>query len=135
MESSLEWTVCLYKENWRKTGLLTLLILLVCCLVYLGLRDWIFVVLTVLFLAGSVISFFLPIRYIFTSDEVRVITPLSRKIRKWAEFKSYYVDPNGILLSPFLKKSRLERFRGIYLIRGNRQEGVTDFIRDKICNC
>jgi hypothetical protein len=50
---------------------------------------------------------------------------VSRREKGWSEFRSYYVDREGLLLSPFTERSRLERFRGVSLqFHGNRDEVV-----------
>ncbi len=55
-----------------------------------------------------------------------------KQSRKWDSFKTYYPDKNGIFLSPFAHKTRLENFRGLYIrLKENRKE-VLDFIKQKI---
>lgn len=130
-EPQVEWTIRLYK-NWYKTIILILLIVFICVIVYFSFRDILFVILAALFLVGSVINFFFPIKYVFTPEEIKMITPLVRKKRRWETFKSYYIDKNGIFLSPFTGKSRLERFRGLYLIGAQHNTEAIAFVRDKL---
>ncbi len=50
---------------------------------------------------------------------------VSGKAKGWSDFRSYHVDREGLLLSPFVERSRLERFRGVSLqFHGNRDEVV-----------
>lgn len=88
--------------------------------------------LGILILGGSLLSFFLPTMYVLTDLTVsRRYLGIDQK-RKWSEFRSFYPDKNGVLLSPFVQPSRLENFRGMYLrFEGNRDEVlalVTDMV-------
>ena len=71
--------------------------------------------LSIVFLFGSLRQYFLPFRYEVYNNQITVSSFLSKQDRAWNEFRSYYVDQHGILLSPFPKPSRLENFRGIYV--------------------
>jgi hypothetical protein len=93
------------------------------------LQSWLhvgyFTVLAVLLLWGQVATFFLPTRYTLTDDAVVVRGLVTRREKPWTDFQSYLVDRDGILLSPFAARSRLERFRGLSLqFHGNRDEVI-----------
>ena len=84
-----------------------------------------FTVVAVLLIWGQVAGFFLPTRFALTGDGVSVRGLVSRREKGWSEFRSHYVDREGLLLSPFLERSRLERFRGVSIqFHGNRDEVV-----------
>lgn len=84
-----------------------------------------FTVVAVLLVWGQIAGFFLPTRFKLTSDTVSVRGLVSRREKDWGEFRSHYVDREGVLLSPFLERSRLERFRGLSLqFHGNRDDVV-----------
>lgn len=92
------------------------------------LRTGYFTVIALLLVWGQVAGFFLPTRYELTDETVSVKGLVSRREKKWSEFRSYHVDREGILLSPFVGASRLARFRGTSLqFHGNRDE-VTGFV-------
>jgi hypothetical protein len=89
-----------------------------------------FTLLAVLLVWSQVAGFFLPTVFTLTEDGVRVKGLVSKKEKRWEEFRSYYVDREGVLLSPFLDRSRLERFRGVSLqFHGNRDQ-VVAFVSD-----
>lgn len=90
------------------------------------------VALSVVIMLGSLSSFFLPTRYELDDDKVKIRYLLSMRERKWGMFRSYYVDKNGVLLSPFERPSRLENFRGLYIRFDNNQDQVVDFVKSKI---
>ncbi len=84
-----------------------------------------FTVVAVLLVWGQIAGFFLPTRFSLTGDGVSVRGLVSRREKDWGEFRSHYVDKEGVLLSPFIERSRLERFRGVSLqFHGNRDEVV-----------
>jgi hypothetical protein len=84
-----------------------------------------FTVVAVLLVWGQVASFFLPATFTLTREKVAAKGLVSKKEKAWTEFRSYYVDPGGLLLSPFVVRSRLEKFRGFSLqFHGNRDEVV-----------
>jgi hypothetical protein len=88
-------------------------------------RTTYFTVVAVLLVWGQVAGFFLPTRFALTGTGVSVRGLVSKREKDWGEFRSYYVDREGLLLSPFTERSRLERFRGVSLqFHGNRDEVV-----------
>jgi hypothetical protein len=85
-----------------------------------------FTIVALLLVWGQVAGFFLPTRYELDDEVVRVKGLIGRREKGWDEFRSYWVDPGGVLLSPFIERSRLERFRGLSLqFHGNRDEVMT----------
>ena len=113
----------------------------VAALAFLGLIGWslqsvlgapYFTALGVLLVWGQIAGFFLPTRYTLTEGSVAVAGLVGRKEKAWSEFRSYLVDREGVLLSPFAGRSRLERFRGLSLqFHGNRDE-VVAFVERRI---
>ena len=101
---------------------------------FIGLVGWtlqswfgsvFFTVVAVLLLSAQVAGFFIPTRYALDDEKVVVRGLVGKHEKAWSEFRSYYVDPGGVLLSPFLERSRLERFRGVSLqFHGNRDEVI-----------
>ncbi len=88
-------------------------------------RTTYFTVVAVLLVWGQIAGFFLPTRFSLTGDGVCVRGLVSRREKSWSEFRSHYVDKEGVLLSPFIERSRLERFRGVSLqFHDNRDEVV-----------
>ncbi len=101
--------------------------LAVIALVAWTLQSWLetgyFTVLAVLLMWGQVAGFYLPTRYSLTEESVLVRGLVSRREKSWGEFRSFHKDREGVLLSPFIGRSRLERFRGVSLqFHDNRDE-------------
>lgn len=110
-------------------------------IVFLALVGWTlqsvfhttyFTIVALLLVWGQVASFFLPTRYLLRENGVTVRGLLGRREKAWEEFRSFHIDPDGVLLSPFVERSRLERFRGVSLqFHGNRKE-VVEFVERKM---
>jgi len=94
------------------------------------LQTWLnagyFTVVAVLLVWGQVAGFFLPTWYTLTDAGVSVRGLVSKRQKPWSDFRSYCVDDDGVLLSPFPSPSRLARFRGVSLqFHGNRDDVVS----------
>ena len=88
--------------------------------------------LSTFFLFGSLRQYFFPVRYEVYDDRITVSSFFFKQNRLWNEFRSYYIDQHGILLSPFSKPSRLESFRGIYVRYGLDKSVVQDLVQSKV---
>ena len=88
--------------------------------------------LSIFFLFGSLRQYFFPVRYEVYDDRITVSSFFFKQNRLWNEFRSYYIDQHGILLSPFSKPSRLESFRGIYVRFGLDKSVVQDLVQSKV---
>jgi len=100
--------------------------------VYLTTSSLLLTVLSVVILLGSLSSFFLPTHYELDQEKIKVRFFLTKREREWSAFRSFYVDKNGVLLSPFAKPSRLENFRGIYVRFNQNKDQVVDFVKSRI---
>ncbi len=129
----LEWVSHPASRNKRVTAVATLFVLVVIGVVYWATDNniW-YALLATLILFGSLISFYFPTRYKLTDKKIRVRSIVQNTTQDWEKFRSYYPDKNGILLSPFLRRSRLENFRGVYIrFEGNRDE-VVGFVGNRL---
>ena len=120
------------RENRTQSALLILFLLLLFSGIYWLFQSVFVVLLSAIFVTSPLYRYFVPFRYELYEHQLVVTAPFYRLTKAWSNFRSYYVDKNGVLLSPFTKPSRLENFRGVYLRFGaNRLEAV-DFIKSKI---
>ncbi|MBM3238502.1 hypothetical protein FJZ31_19585 [Candidatus Poribacteria bacterium] len=126
-----EWVVHSLTENWKKSACLILFLLFIWCSIYWMFQSFFYVILSVVVLLGSLSSFFLPVRYTFYSDKVTIHFFLGKRSKPWSVFNNYYVDKNGVLLSPFPKPSRLDAFRGTYIRFGGNRAEIIDYIDRK----
>lgn len=122
----LTWTAHPFKAETKKSVFLVLIVTLICLLVFITTNNIGFTLIALALLIFSMRQYFLPTNYILSSQGVEVQFSGLAKKKPWSYFQSYYEDQNGVLLSPFKEKSRLESFRGIYLItvHDNKQQIV-----------
>lgn len=77
----------------------------------------------------SLSAYFFPTWYTLTDGGISVHTLVTKMKRPWSVYRSHWPDRNGVLLSPFPSRSRLENFRGIFIrYEGNRDE-VLAFVK------
>ncbi len=131
-KSSLTWVVHPLFARPLRGLLVTLLLAVLLTLVYLLTTSLVWVVFSGLVLAVSLRQFFLPTTFHLCDQAVVSRFLWFEKRRDWKQLKSYFPDRNGVLLSPFSGPSRLENFRGFYLIGANRRPEVMQFIRNKL---
>lgn len=126
------WRVHPLRENWTRSTLLLLFLLFLFSGIYWLFQSVFVTLLSAMFVTGSLYRYFVPFRYELYEHELVVSAPCYRLTKPWADFRSFYVDNNGVLLSPFAKPSRLENFRGVYVRFGANRAEVLDFIKNKI---
>lgn len=133
--STLSWTVHPIVENWRKSVLLGFFLALLLFGIYLGFQSIYVALISGIVLLGSLYKYFLPFHHQCEADRLIITSCCYRLERSWKTFRSFYVDANGVLLSPFARPTRLENFRGVYVRFGKHTpEEVVDFITSKIEN-
>jgi|GEM_PF-1983923 len=91
--------------------------------VWWNLQSIILTTLAVVLLMASLSSFYLPTIYTLDKDGARLKRWFIGRDIEWPRVRSVSDERDGLFLSPFPTKSRLENFRGIYLpYRNNRVE-------------
>ena len=131
-QSALEWSTHPVKRNILVSILVVMFLFVIWFVVYLTTSSLFLTGLSVVIMLGSLSSFFLPTHYELDQEKIKVKFFLTTREREWGAFRSFYVDKNGILLSPFAKPSRLENFRGIYIRFNQNKDQVVDFVKSKI---
>lgn len=87
-------------------------------------------ILSLVLVGGSILPYFLPTKYKITKDGIVVNSLFTKQKKRWEYYRSFYVDKNGVFLSPFRKPTRLENFRGIYIRFHKNKDDVVEFIRN-----
>jgi len=131
-DESLKWVVHPLKKNKKKTFLLVLILIVVWGSVYWYTLSLGYLLLAVFVLVASLSAYFFPTVFELTPEKVMVKYAAARKEKTWDFFRSFYADKNGVFLSPFPKPSRMENFRGLYLIYNDNKEEVLNFVKSKI---
>ncbi len=131
-EIALKWATHPIKRSIKVSILVILFLFVVWSLVYLTTFSFFLTILSVVIMLGSLSPFFLPTYYELNDKKIKVKFFFNTKEKEWSMFRSFYVDKNGVLLSPFEKPSRLENFRGLYVRFNQNKDEVVDFVRSKI---
>ena len=126
------WRVHPLRENWTRSTLLLLFLLFLFSGIYWLFQSVFVTLLSAIVVICSLYRYFVPFRYELYQHELVVTAPFYRLTKSWDAFRSFYVDNNGVLLSPFAKPSALENFRGVYVRFGANRSEVLDFIKNKI---
>jgi hypothetical protein len=131
-EVVLRWATHPIKRSTKVSILVILFLFVVWSLVYLTTFSLLLTIVSVVIMLGSLSSFFLPTYYELDDKKIKVKFFFNTKEKEWSMFRSFYVDKNGVLLSPFEQPSRLENFRGLYVRFNQNKDEVVDFVRSKI---
>lgn len=128
----LSWSTHPAKARPLVTALVIAFLIVLAGLVYLLTYSVLFTVIAALVLYGSLTQYFAKTAFEFTDTKVRVKYVVNKIEKDWAQYRSYYVDKNGVLLSPFPSPSRLENFRGLYIRFAGNKDQVMEIVRQKI---
>jgi len=132
---TLQWVCHPVKRKPLVSVMVTLLIILISVLIFYSTGSQVFTVLGLVILSASLAKFYFPTRYYLTEQQLMIQTTTQKLTQKWTIYRSCYPDKKGILLSPFTEPSRLENFRGLYLMFNDNGEEVTAFIRERLKGC
>lgn len=129
----VRWT-CLPARERPKTAILVALLLVA---VWVGIQlswgEWYLTGLAILILWGSLASFYLPTRYVMDEERIVVQALLTRTEKPWSRYRRAAADMRGVLISPYERRSRLDRFHGLNLrFEGKDRERVLEFIERKV---
>lgn len=128
----LSWSSHPAKSRPVTTILVLIFLLVLLVIVYVLTFSPFFTAAAGLILWGSLSQFFLSTTFELTDSRVRVKYVVNKVEKEWSQYRSYYPDKNGVLLSPFVRPSRLENFRGLFLRFNANRDQVMDIVRSKI---
>ncbi len=124
----LEWSV-FPARNPRKVAIALGIILPFLIVVYVT-SGFYWTLLSAIILAASLASFWTVTKYVLDEEGVTIKRPLYTIRKPWSHYRRFDVDKNGVFLSPFRKPSRLDAYRGNYLMFGDMdRDKVIDFVR------
>jgi len=128
----LEWTCHPVRRKPLVSVAVSLFIVALTVFVYWStMSNW-FTVLAAVILLASLGKFYLPTRYRLSDKGIIVKSTTQTLHKDWSLYRSYYPDKNGVLLSPFVGPSRLENFRGLYLMASDNLDEVASFVKERI---
>jgi hypothetical protein len=121
----LEWRCHPAKRRPLVSIAVSLFVIVVAMSVFYSTDSRAFTVLALVVMLASLAKFYFPTSYQLSDETVTIKTTTTTISKPWSQYRSFYPDKNGILLSPFAEPSRLENFRGLYLMfAGNRDEVI-----------
>jgi hypothetical protein len=129
---TLEWTVWPARERPWAAAVLLVSLAVLGILIAQGTGDGVLGVAAPLFVLVSVGSFIAKTRYRLTPDTIEVKSLGVSRARPWGEMRRATVDPGGVFLSPFEKRSWLEAYRGVRLPFGGNRDQVVAFVEAKL---
>jgi len=129
---TLAWSVHPIKRKPLVSAAVTLFVILIALVVYGWMQSLWFMMLALVIMLGSLAKFYFPTSYKLSGRGVTVKTTTQTLFKEWRIYRSCYPDKKGILLSPFAEPSRLENFRGLYVMFEGNSEQVTAFCKERI---
>ncbi len=134
-ESLYNWKSFPFIEFPLYSFLLILFLILVAVFVESITNNFYWIFFSLVILICSLFSYFVPTYYKFF-DEYFVVTIIGiRRERKYTEFKCFYADKKGVMLSTFAKPRKIDRFRGQsirFTKNQDEREKIMDFFEKKI---
>jgi len=127
--ATLAWTVHPVKRRPFVSVAVSLFIVLVAVLIYVSTNSNAFTVLGLVIMMLSLAKFYFPTHYAMDTAGITIRTTTQTLKKKWSQYRSAYPDKNGVLLSPFTEPSRLENFRGLYVMFENNADEVKAFVQ------
>ena len=128
----MEWRITPLKKDLRITTGFFLFLALVVWALQNTFNNWVqtgMITLVFLLFLWPVI---VPTKFILSDEGITVDHLVYKRNFSWDQFKKFSAEKNGIFLSPFEKPSRIENFRGIFLIFNNNKDEVTAFVKGKM---
>lgn len=129
---ALEWTCHPVKRKPLVSVLVSLFVVIIGVAIFMTTESHLFTVLGMVIILASLAKFYFPTRFKLSDRGVTVKTTTQTLFKEWKIYRSCYPDKKGILLSPFAEPSRLENFRGLYVMFEGNGEIVTEFVRERI---
>ncbi|MGB3340729.1 MAG: hypothetical protein WBB37_04530 [bacterium] len=127
----MKWSVHPAYENYKKTILS--LVFIVGFLVFIAVFYGVFWgLLGFAILLVSLYSYFFPSHYEVDEEYVTIKNIFITQRRRLSEFKKVYRGKNGILLSPFKRKTFLNQFRGVFLLLPRERGTIEEYVRGLI---
>ena len=131
-DDEIQWVIQPFKFNKLKGYMVLLFIIVLSILIGYLMGEKIYGGIAFLILGFSILPYFLPVRFRLSNEGVEKEIVGFKVKKRWEELKKYEIDRNGILLSPFLKRTLLDFYRGIYLRLKDDKEFVIEFIKKKM---
>ena len=128
----LEWTCHPVKRRPIVSVAVTSFLIVLVVLIYSVTGSPAFALLAMVIMLASLAKFYFPTAYRLSDKRIMIKTTTQTLYKNWSVYRSCYPDKKGILLSPFAAPSRLENFRGLFIMFNDNGKVVTEFVRSRI---
>jgi len=119
------------RKPWVTIGV-SIFILVISMLVFASTDSKGFSFIALLIMFASLAKFYFPTKYRLTDEKVSIKTTTQTLHKEWSIYRSFYPDKNGVLLSPFVRPTRMENFRGVYIMFSNNRDEVIKYVESHI---
>ena len=128
----LVWKVHPFKEHWIKSVALILFLIFIIGIVQSSFKEPFLTGISLIVLVGSLLRYFFPTEYRVNHEGIQIIFLGRTNLRKWNEFKSFYLCKTGIQLSPFPRPHWLDTFRGHFVLLEKDRDVIIEYIKTRI---
>lgn len=129
LTGTLSWRCHPARRRPARAVVVALVHVVLCGLIAQYTRSVPFAVVLTLVLFLSLSAFYFPAWYTVSEQGIRVKTLINTFERPWSMYRSHWPDKNGVLLSPFPRRSRLENFRGLFVRYDGNRDQVLAFVK------
>lgn len=122
------WQAHPARERHAQTVLAIAIILIFSSLIFasFGSPAWGGVSLVVL--VGGLNRFFFPSRFVIDEEGITARYPLRRMTLRWKELRRFVHDRHGGYLSTRMRSSRMDAYKGMHILFGNKRDAVIECI-------
>ena len=135
-EPSMTWKVHPMKDNPLKGVIFWVTVIIVIFAVYWNivlsfskLQSIIFTFIASIFLLFSLSSFYLPTWFTINLEGIELRRWFYVKKMSWGKIRSVKDEVTGLFCSPFPVRTRLENYRGIFLLYRNNQDEIISIMK------
>jgi hypothetical protein len=130
---NLSWTAHPARRRPRDVALVAAVLLLTAGAVLMSFRSVFLTALAVVIVVVSIAAFLFPTHYRLSDAGIEERRLGVRRTRRWQDLRRVEVGPGGALVSPFARRSWLDRHRGFLLLfDGADRDAVVAELRRRI---
>ena len=129
----LAWTAHPARRRPRELALVAAVLFLTTGAVLVSFESLVMTGLAAVIVLVSIATFLFPTHYRLTDEGVEERRLGLRRARRWADLRRLEIGPGAALVSPFARKSWLDRSRGFLLLfDGADRQAVVDELRRRM---
>jgi len=111
----LEWNIHPFKEEPLKSFLLLLFLLILVLVLFLIFPNIVFIIIAMIAMIFSLRGYLFNTSYKLEENVIKIKMLSFEYPKKYSDFKRLYIGENAFLMSPFTYKTKLNRYRGVYI--------------------